>query len=49
MIDEHPQAREALQRLLARREPLYARADHTVETSGVRPTAVLARVEALLG
>jgi XRE family aerobic/anaerobic benzoate catabolism transcriptional regulator len=48
MIDEHPHAREALERLLARREPLYARADHTVDTSGVRPSGVLARVEALL-
>lgn len=32
-MDQHPQAREALNQLLARREPLYARASVTVDTS----------------
>jgi XRE family aerobic/anaerobic benzoate catabolism transcriptional regulator len=31
---DHPQAMADLRALLASREPLYARADHTVETSG---------------
>ena len=30
----HPQAMADLRALLAAREPLYASADHTVETSG---------------
>ena len=34
-IDTHPRAREALRDLLARREPLYARADLTIDTSGL--------------
>lgn len=32
-MDQHPQAREALRQLVARREPLYARAAFTVDTS----------------
>jgi XRE family aerobic/anaerobic benzoate catabolism transcriptional regulator len=32
-IDAHPQAREALRQLVARRDPLYARASVTVDTS----------------
>ena len=34
-MDEHPQARDALRDLIARREPLYARADITIDTSGL--------------
>jgi XRE family aerobic/anaerobic benzoate catabolism transcriptional regulator len=32
-LAEHPEAMAELRRLLASREPLYARADHTVDTS----------------
>jgi XRE family aerobic/anaerobic benzoate catabolism transcriptional regulator len=32
---DHPQAMAALRSLLAAREPLYAAADHTIDTSGV--------------
>ena len=35
---DHPQAMADLRTLLARREPLYARANHTIDTSG-RPIA----------
>src|ERR1019366_5591775 len=34
-MDAHPQAQHALRDLLTRREPLYGKADVTVETSGV--------------
>lgn len=34
-IEQHPQARDALWSLVARRDALYARADFTVETSGL--------------
>src|SRR5829696_8740919 len=37
---DHPQAMAELRALLAAREPLYAGADHTVETSG-RPVAAI--------
>jgi XRE family aerobic/anaerobic benzoate catabolism transcriptional regulator len=43
-IEEHPQAREALRDLLARREPLYAEADLTVDTSGLTAAKVVDRV-----
>lgn len=33
-IDNHPQAREALRQLVARRDPLYSRATIAVDTSG---------------
>ncbi|HUF47975.1 MAG TPA: shikimate kinase [Vicinamibacterales bacterium] len=33
-MTDHPQARQALSELVARRHPLYARAAHTVDTSG---------------
>jgi XRE family aerobic/anaerobic benzoate catabolism transcriptional regulator len=33
-MSQHPQAREALRQLVARRDPLYARAALTVDTSG---------------
>ena len=43
-MDEHPQAREALRDLISRREPLYAHAELTVETSGLTVTKVVERV-----
>ena len=43
-MDEHPQAREALRQLVTRREPLYARAEVTVDTAGLSPARTLARV-----
>ncbi len=42
---DHPQAMADLRQLLERREPLYASADHTIDTTGVRPERV---VEAIL-
>ncbi len=38
---DHPQAMADLRQLLERREPLYASAAHTIETSGVRPDKVV--------
>ena len=32
---DHPQALADLRRLLAAREPLYAMADHTIDSSGL--------------
>ena len=47
---ENPHAFSELRTLLARREPLYARAHHTVETSGRTVEQVVARVaEAVRG
>jgi XRE family aerobic/anaerobic benzoate catabolism transcriptional regulator len=43
-MDQHPQAREALFQLVARREPLYAQADLTVDTSAQTVGAALDRV-----
>jgi XRE family aerobic/anaerobic benzoate catabolism transcriptional regulator len=43
-IDSHPRAREALRELLARREPLYARADMTVDTTGLTVPQAAERV-----
>ncbi len=45
---DHPQAMADLRTLLASRESLYARADHTVDTSGVKVDEVIERVEARL-
>jgi XRE family aerobic/anaerobic benzoate catabolism transcriptional regulator len=45
---DHPQAMADLRTLLASREPLYALADHTVDTSGLPVHQVIHRVEALL-
>ena len=42
---DHPQAMADLRSLLATREPLYALADHTVETSNVRVDEVIERIE----
>lgn len=42
---DHPQAMADLRSLLARREPLYALADHTVDTSSVRLDKVVDAIE----
>lgn len=42
---DHPQAMADLRALLASREPLYALADHTVDTSGAKVDQVIERVE----
>ncbi|MEZ5315822.1 MAG: shikimate kinase [Vicinamibacterales bacterium] len=47
-IDQHPQAREALQALVARRDPLYARAQLSVDTAGVSVARAVERVERAL-
>jgi XRE family transcriptional regulator, aerobic/anaerobic benzoate catabolism transcriptional regulator len=44
-IDEHPQAREALKQLVQRRDPLYARADTTIDTSLLTIAQTVDRVE----
>jgi XRE family transcriptional regulator, aerobic/anaerobic benzoate catabolism transcriptional regulator len=44
-MDEHPQAREALRDLVARREPLYARADLTLDTTGLSIPQATERLE----
>jgi XRE family aerobic/anaerobic benzoate catabolism transcriptional regulator len=45
-MSQHPQAREALRQLAARREPLYARARLTVDTSGGTIDDVVKRLAA---
>ena len=45
---DHPEAMAELRRLLASRRPLYAEADHTVETSGVDTDEVVRRIEAVV-
>jgi XRE family aerobic/anaerobic benzoate catabolism transcriptional regulator len=47
-IDTHPRAREALKELLARREPLYARAELTVDTAGLSVPQAAEKVERLV-
>ena len=47
-MENHPQAMDALRDLLAAREPLYARADLAVDTTGRDPDAVATAVEDLL-
>jgi XRE family aerobic/anaerobic benzoate catabolism transcriptional regulator len=47
-MNEHPQAREALHELVRRREPLYAKADITVDTSGLSVTEAVDRATGLL-
>lgn len=47
-MENHPQAMDALRSLLATREPLYARADLAVDTTGRDPDAVATAVEDLL-
>jgi XRE family aerobic/anaerobic benzoate catabolism transcriptional regulator len=44
-MDQHPQAREALRQLVARREPLYARAGITVDTSALTVRQAVDRTE----
>lgn len=45
---QHPQAKEALLRLVAEREGLYARSDVTVDTTGLSVTDAVERVAARL-
>ena len=46
---DHPQAMADLRQLLERREPLYASADHTIDTSGVRPERVVETILKAVG
>ncbi len=46
---DHPQAMADLRRLLEAREPLYASAGHTVDTSGARPEKVVRAILRALG
>lgn len=48
-MKEHPQARDALRDLIARREPLYRQADVTIDTAGLTVAQTVARVAAGLG
>ncbi len=43
-MKEHPQAREALRDLVARRDPLYRQADITVDTAGLTVARTVSRV-----
>ena len=45
-MKEHPQARDALRDLIARREPLYRQADVTIDTAGLTVAQAVARVAA---
>jgi XRE family aerobic/anaerobic benzoate catabolism transcriptional regulator len=47
-VDQHPQAREALRQLVARRDPLYARAELSIETSNLAPAQTVDRLIKLL-
>lgn len=47
-MKEHPQAREALRDLIARRDPLYRQADLTVDTAGLTVARTVNRVAAAL-
>jgi XRE family aerobic/anaerobic benzoate catabolism transcriptional regulator len=47
-MTEHPQARQALSELVARRHPLYARAAHTIDTSGRNVAETLRAVAAAI-
>ena len=44
---DHPQAMADLRALLTTREPLYAMADHTIDTSNTRPDAIVDTLERL--
>jgi XRE family aerobic/anaerobic benzoate catabolism transcriptional regulator len=48
-IEQHPRAREALQALVTHREPLYARAALTVDTSHLTLARTVERIERALG
>jgi XRE family aerobic/anaerobic benzoate catabolism transcriptional regulator len=43
-MKEHPQAREALRDLVAKRDPLYRQADLTVDTAGLTVARIVSRV-----
>ena len=45
---DNPEAMAELRRLLAAREPLYAQADHVVDTSKLGIDAAAAAIEALV-
>jgi XRE family aerobic/anaerobic benzoate catabolism transcriptional regulator len=47
-MNQHPQAEDALRRLVDRREPLYAKADVTVDTSTLPAATVVSRIERAL-
>jgi len=47
-LAEHPEAMAELRRLLASREPLYARADHTVDTSRLGIERATRAIQALV-
>ena len=47
-IDNHPQAREALRQLVARRDPLYARAAIAIDTSGSSISQAVEKAERAL-
>ena len=42
---DHPQAMADLRALLTLREPLYAMADHTIDTSGAKPDDIVDAIE----
>jgi shikimate kinase len=44
-MEQHPQAKDALKQLVARREPLYARAAFTVDTSALSIPQAVDRAE----
>ena len=44
-MDQHPQAREALRQLVARRDPLYARARFTIDTSALSVPQAVEKLE----
>lgn len=48
-IEQHPQAREALRQLVARREPLYARAAIAVDTSATTIDQAVDKAEKAVG
>jgi XRE family aerobic/anaerobic benzoate catabolism transcriptional regulator len=48
-MSQHPQADAALRRLVERRDPLYARADLTIDTSSIPAGSVVNRIERALG
>ena len=45
---DHPHAMAELRRLLTERRPLYAEAEHTVDTSGVEVDEIVRRIEAVV-
>ena len=46
---DHPQAMADLRGLLTLREPLYAMADHTIDTSGIKPDEIVDAIERAVG